>query len=66
MIVDSVKQQPVQHVPQFVQQNSIYSFKPAPQNLQKNPIQQGFNLGIKYRNQFDLVNGTMTMTNKLP
>jgi hypothetical protein len=62
LIVDKVK--PVQHVPQFVQQNSIYSFKPATQNLQKNPIQQGFDLGIKYRNQFDLVNGTMTMTNK--
>jgi hypothetical protein len=47
-----------------VQQNSVYSFKPATQNLQTNTIQKGFDLGIKYRNQFDLVNGKMTMTNK--
>jgi hypothetical protein len=45
-------------------QNSMYSFKPPAQNLQQNQIQQGFNLGIKYRNQFDLVNGKMNMTNK--
>lgn len=62
MIIDKVKT--VKNVQPMVQQNSIYSFKPATQNLQKNPIQQGFDLGIKYRNQFDLVNGTMTMTNK--
>ena len=51
--------------PQNVQiiQNSIYSFKPPAQNLQQNSIQQSFNLGIKYRNQFDLVNGKMNMTN---
>jgi GR25 family glycosyltransferase involved in LPS biosynthesis len=51
--------------PQNVQiiQNSIYSFKPPVQNLQQNHIQQGFNLGIKHRNQFDLVNGKMNMTN---
>ena len=58
MIIDRVK--PVKNV----QQNSVYSFKPATQNLQTNTIQKGFDLGIKYRNQFDLVNGTMTMTNK--
>ena len=44
-------------------QNSMYSFKPPAQNLQQNHIQQGFNLGIKHRNQFDLVNGKMNMTN---
>ena len=54
--------QMVQNVP--IIQNSMYSFKPATQNLQQNSIQQGFNLGIKYRNQFDLINGKMTMTNK--
>jgi hypothetical protein len=58
MIIDRVK--PVKNV----QQNSVYSFKPATQNLQTNTIQKGFDLGIKYRNQFDLVNGKMTMTNK--
>jgi hypothetical protein len=47
-----------------VQQNSMYSFKPPAQNLQQNSIQQSFNLGIKYRNQFDLVNGKMNMTKK--
>jgi hypothetical protein len=47
-----------------VQQNSMYSFKPPTQNLQQNSIQQSFNLGIKYRNQFDLVNGKMNMTKK--
>ena len=52
--------------PQMVQiiQNSMYSFKPPTQNLQQNSIQQSFNLGIKYRNQFDLVNGKMNMTKK--
>jgi len=60
MIIDRVK--PVKNV-QIIQ-NSVYSFKPATQNLQSNTIQKGFDLGIKYRNQFDLVNGTMTMTNK--
>ena len=52
--------------PQMVQiiQNSMYSFKPPAQNLQQNHIQQSFNLGIKYRNQFDLVNGKMNMTKK--
>ena len=59
LIVD--RPQP-QNVP--IIQNSIYSFKPATQNLQTNSIQQGFNLGIKYRNQFDLVNGKMNMTTK--
>ena len=51
--------------PQMVQiiQNSMYSFKPPAQNLQQNHIQQSFNLGIKHRNQFDLVNGKMNMTN---
>lgn len=60
MIIDRVK--PTKNV-QIIQ-NSVYSFKPATQNLQTNTIQKGFDLGIKYRNQFDLVNGTMTMTNK--
>jgi hypothetical protein len=63
LIVDRVK--PVQqNVQQIVQPKSVYSFKAATQNLQTNSIQQGFNLGIKYRNQFDLVNGKMNMTNK--
>jgi GR25 family glycosyltransferase involved in LPS biosynthesis len=62
MIVDRPQPQMVQNVP--IVQNSMYSFKPATQNLQTNSIQQGFNLGIKYRNQFDLINGKMNMTNK--
>jgi hypothetical protein len=62
MIIDRVK--PFQNVQPNIQQNSNYSFKPPTQNTQTNAIQQGFNLGIKHRNQFDLVNGKMTMTNK--
>jgi hypothetical protein len=38
-------------------------FKPR-QIIQSNPIQQGFDLGIKYRNQFDLINGKMNLPNK--
>lgn len=38
-------------------------FKPR-QNIQSNPIQQGFDLGIKYRGQFDLINGKMNLPNK--
>lgn len=59
LVVDRPQPQNVQII-----QNSMYSFKPPAQNLQQNHIQQGFNLGIKYRNQFDLVNGKMNMTNK--
>lgn len=59
LVVDRQQPQMVQ-----VQQNSMYSFKPPTQNLQQNSIQQSFNLGIKYRNQFDLVNGKMNMTKK--
>lgn len=59
LVVDRPQPQNVQII-----QNSMYSFKPPTQNLQQNHIQQGFNLGIKYRNQFDLVNGKMNMTNK--
>jgi GR25 family glycosyltransferase involved in LPS biosynthesis len=59
LVVDRPQPQNVQII-----QNSMYSFKPPAQNLQQNHIQQGFSLGIKYRNQFDLVNGKMNMTNK--
>jgi GR25 family glycosyltransferase involved in LPS biosynthesis len=58
MVIDKPQPQNVQII-----QNSIYSFKPPAQNLQQNSIQQGFDLGIKYRNQFDLVNGKMNMNN---
>lgn len=43
---------------------TIYAFKPPSQTLQQNKIQQGFNLGIKYRNTFDLINGKMNLPNK--
>ena len=45
-----------------VDRPSIYEFKPPPQSLKENFIQQGFNLGIKQRNQFNVVNGKMNLT----
>ena len=45
-----------------VDRPSIYEFKPPPQNIQQNSIQQGFNLGIKHRNPFNVVNGKMNLT----
>ena len=41
---------------------SIYGFKTPHKTLQQNSIQQGFNLGIKHRNQFNIVNGKMNLT----
>ena len=45
-----------------IDRHSIYEFKPPPQNIQQNSIQQGFNLGIKHRNPFNVVNGKMNLT----
>ena len=42
--------------------NKEWLFKPR-QNIQTNAIQQGFNLGIKYRNQFETINGKMKLPN---
>jgi GR25 family glycosyltransferase involved in LPS biosynthesis len=42
--------------------NKEWLFRPR-HNIQQNPIQQGFDLGIKYRNPFDLVNGKLNLPN---
>ncbi len=53
-----------QYKPESFIPSSVYEFKPPVKNLPNNHIQQGFDLGIKYRNQFETINGKMNLPSK--